>query len=144
MSRDDNRPLPARANIKGFRGTPRYASINVHREQDLGRRDDIWSILYILIEFILGDVPWGHKKEKESIGKVKEYYCNEKLLRGLPSPAMAVLQPMLMHIFSLQFEDAPDYDFLAALFIEQLKLMRVDDDLPYDWEEGFHTTQDSR
>ena len=41
--------LPPRARINGFRGTPRYASVNVHREMDLSCRDDLWSLLYILV-----------------------------------------------------------------------------------------------
>ncbi len=51
--------IPSRGHVRGFRGTPRYASVHVHREQDLARRDDLWSLLYILIEFCVGDLPWG-------------------------------------------------------------------------------------
>ena len=41
--------LPARSGVRGFRGTPRYASLNVHNNLDLGRRDDLWSLLFILV-----------------------------------------------------------------------------------------------
>ncbi len=36
----------------GFRGTLRYASVNVHRAKDMGRFDDLWSIFYILLEHV--------------------------------------------------------------------------------------------
>ena len=59
-----NAVIPPRVEIGGFRGTPRYASIFVHREEDLSRRDDLWSLLYILVEFVTGDLPWGSKRDK--------------------------------------------------------------------------------
>lgn len=48
----------------GFRGTPRYASINSHKAKDLGRRDDLWSLFYIMVEFVLGTLPWKRIKDK--------------------------------------------------------------------------------
>ena len=32
----------------------RYASIHSHQSRDLGRRDDLWSLLYLMIEFVVG------------------------------------------------------------------------------------------
>ncbi len=34
----------------GFRGTTRYASVNMHAFKDMGRLDDLWSLFYILLE----------------------------------------------------------------------------------------------
>jgi len=35
-----------------FRGTSRYASLAAHNCQDLGRVDDLWSLFYVMLEFI--------------------------------------------------------------------------------------------
>jgi len=35
-----------------FRGSSAYASVNAHEERDLSRRDDLWSLLYVLVEFL--------------------------------------------------------------------------------------------
>ena len=40
-----------------FRGTCRYASIHSHQHQELGRRDDLWSLLYMLLELHGGELP---------------------------------------------------------------------------------------
>ena len=37
-----------------FRGSTTYASVNAHRELDLGRRDDLWSWLYCIVELLDG------------------------------------------------------------------------------------------
>lgn len=54
-----------------FRGTLRYCSPNVHDKQEQGRRDDLWGLLYVLIEFHCG-LPWQkitdkHKVEMEAL-----------------------------------------------------------------------------
>jgi hypothetical protein len=34
--------------------------------QELGRRDDLWSLLYVLVEFLEGDLPWRSQTNKVS------------------------------------------------------------------------------
>ena len=41
-----------------FRGSSKYASIPALKEEDQGRRDDLWSLLYVLVEFLVGELPW--------------------------------------------------------------------------------------
>ena len=48
----------------GFRGTIRYASLNAHYGRDLSRVDDLWSLLYILVEFATGTLPWNLAKDR--------------------------------------------------------------------------------
>ncbi|MGH0160972.1 UNVERIFIED_CONTAM: hypothetical protein FKN15_057772 [Acipenser sinensis] len=51
-------------NVAGFRGTVRYASVNAHKNKEMGRHDDLWSLFYMLVEFAVGQLPWRKIKDK--------------------------------------------------------------------------------
>ncbi|KAI5102828.1 tau-tubulin kinase 1 isoform X1 [Silurus meridionalis] len=50
--------------VAGFRGTVRYASVNAHKNKEMGRHDDLWSLFYMLVEFTVGQLPWRKIKDK--------------------------------------------------------------------------------
>lgn len=114
----------------GFRGTVRYASINAHRNREMGRHDDLWSLFYMLVEFVNGQLPWRKIKDKEQVGMMKEKYDHRLLLKHLPSD----LKQFLEHIQALNYADKPDYVMLASLFERCMKRRGVKDTDPYDWE----------
>lgn len=114
----------------GFRGTARYASINSHMSRDLGRRDDLWSVLYILIEFAKGFLPWRKLKEKDEIRDVKINMNTPELCDELPKEFLQFMD----HLQALDYADRPDYDYLIQLLQHRLKLMGCDEQTPFDWE----------
>lgn len=115
--------------IAGFRGTARYASINSHLSKELSRRDDLWSVLYVLIEFLTGQLPWRKLKDKEEIGLLKIHFNSAELVRDLPPPYLTFMQ----HLQSLDYLDRPDYAFLIRL-LDQLG-GGIAEHTPYDWEQ---------
>ncbi|XP_071450606.1 tau-tubulin kinase homolog Asator isoform X2 [Hetaerina americana] len=114
----------------GFRGTVRYASINAHKNKEMGRHDDLWSLFYMLAEFVNGQLPWRKIKDKEQVGLMKEKYDHRLLLKHLPSD----LKQFLEHIQSLEYADKPDYAMLTGLFERCMKRRGVKESDPYDWE----------
>ncbi|EDV20287.1 uncharacterized protein TRIADDRAFT_32197 [Trichoplax adhaerens] len=119
----------ARSNA-GFRGTARYASINAHHSKELSRRDDLWSMFYMIVEFRLGTLPWKKIKNKEEIVTVKENCDPNDFFRFLPRE----FEQIYNHIKSLQYEDEPDYDLLISLIDQSIKRKNVDLNAPFDWE----------
>nr|XP_014352849.1 PREDICTED: tau-tubulin kinase 2 isoform X1 [Latimeria chalumnae] len=122
---------PARP-VTGFRGTVRYASINAHRNREMGRHDDLWSLFYMLVEFTAGQLPWRKIKDKEQVGSIKERYDHRLMLKHLP-PDFSVF---LDHICSLDYFTKPDYQLLMSVFDNNVKKHGVVESDPFDWEKS--------
>ncbi|XP_024086073.1 tau-tubulin kinase homolog Asator isoform X13 [Cimex lectularius] len=124
---------PPRA-AAGFRGTVRYASINAHKNKEMGRHDDLWSLFYMLAEFVNGQLPWRKMKDKEQVGIMKEKFDHTLLLKHLPSD----LRLFLEHIQGLEYKDKPDYAMLCGLFERCMKRRGIKETDPFDWEKPQH------
>ncbi|XP_009291538.1 tau-tubulin kinase 2 isoform X2 [Danio rerio] len=116
--------------VAGFRGTVRYASINAHKNKEMGRHDDLWSLFYMLVEFLVGQLPWRKIKDKEQVGKLKETYDHRLMLKHLP-PQFTVF---LDHISNLDYFTKPDYQLLRTVFENSMRTYNVVENDPYDWE----------
>ena len=103
---DDGTIIPPRYGV-GFRGTSRYASLNSHDGYDLSRRDDLWSLFYVLVEMVAPPLPWHHQPSREEVSSIKRK-TSSRLVVGLP----VEFQDIMDYLTSLRFEDDPDYEFL--------------------------------
>ncbi|XP_034017893.1 tau-tubulin kinase 2b [Thalassophryne amazonica] len=118
--------------VAGFRGTVRYASINAHKNKEMSRHDDLWSLFYMLVEFTVGQLPWRKIKDKEQVGNLKETYDHRLMLKHLPSEFSIFLD----HILTLDYYTKPDYQLLTLVFENAMKSHAVLENDPYDWEKG--------
>ncbi|XP_078089746.1 tau-tubulin kinase 2-like isoform X2 [Mustelus asterias] len=116
--------------VAGFRGTVRYASINAHKNREMGRHDDLWSLFYMLVEFIVGQLPWRKIKDKEQVGLIKEKYDHRLMLKHLPQEFALFLE----HVLCLDYFTKPDYQLLMSVFDSSIKVHGVVDSDPFDWE----------
>ncbi|NXX22331.1 TTBK2 kinase, partial [Podargus strigoides] len=118
--------------VAGFRGTVRYASINAHRNREMGRHDDLWSLFYMLVEFVVGQLPWRKIKDKEQVGSIKERYEHRLMLKHLPQEFNIFLD----HISNLDYFTKPDYQLLMSVFDNSMKTFGVIETDPFDWEKS--------
>ncbi|XP_052001770.1 tau-tubulin kinase 2 isoform X2 [Xyrauchen texanus] len=116
--------------VAGFRGTVRYASVNAHKNKEMGRHDDLWSLYYMLVEFLVGQLPWRKIKDKEQVGKLKETYDHRLMLKQLPPDFNVFLD----HISNLDYFTKPDYQLLRTVFENSMRTYNVVENDPYDWE----------
>ena len=100
---------------RSLTGTARYASINAHAGIEQGRRDDLESVLYVLIYLMRGNLPWQGivtktKNEKyHKIMEVKMAVPLDRLCTGCPRD----LEQMITYVRGLKFDEKPDYDRLV-------------------------------
>ncbi|CAH8549197.1 unnamed protein product [Schistosoma turkestanicum] len=119
--------------IVGFRGTVRYASINAHAHQELARRDDLWSLVYMFIEFVCGRLPWKRIRDKELVGQMKIALNHKELAikSGLP---MNIVSVWITHLEQLEYKTMPNYELLITCLDEWLIQHHIDESNLYDWE----------
>ncbi|CAD8055776.1 unnamed protein product [Paramecium primaurelia] len=113
---DKGRHIPFK-DKKSFIGTTRYASIAAHKGFEISRKDDLESMMYVIIYLILGKLPWqnlqniGDKDRTVAVGEVKMSTSIDTLCKELPIQ----FADYLKYLKILKFEDQPDYDMLKTL-----------------------------
>jgi casein kinase 1 len=95
--------IPFKIN-KNIIGTPNFISLNVHDRKEPSRRDDIISIIYILIYLFLPR--WVNKNVKE----FEIVYYKKELMNNSIVPIE--LKYILDYLYKLNFEERPDYDLI--------------------------------
>jgi serine/threonine protein kinase len=113
----------------GLVGTPLFASINSHLGLELGRRDDLESLAYILFYFLWGSLPWRGMRAKDML-KSKQNITASNLFQELPPEFRAFLE----HSRALPFHLKPDYDHFIALFENLLSREVSESDTTFDWD----------
>ena len=102
----------------------------------MGRHDDLWSLFYMMVEFVIGQLPWRKIKDKEQVGTMKEKYDHMLLLKNMPSEFRLFLE----HVQSLEYYDKPDYTLLQNLFEQCMRRKGIKDSDPYNWEKPQNDT----
>eukprot|EP00826_Nyctotherus_ovalis_P055755 TRINITY_DN7439_c0_g1_i10.p1 TRINITY_DN7439_c0_g1~~TRINITY_DN7439_c0_g1_i10.p1 ORF type:complete len:225 (+),score=50.62 TRINITY_DN7439_c0_g1_i10:371-1045(+) len=110
---------------RNMTGTVRYASVNTHLGAEQSRRDDIESLLYVLVYFAKGTLPWQDIKAVEKklkytrVMEVKMTVPPEVLCKGMPSKLLVLpieeFVTLFYYIKSLRFEALPDYEHIRDL-----------------------------
>src|SRR5215472_10978257 len=100
----------------GVIGTANFASINSHLGLELGRRDDLESLIYILIYFLRGRLPW--QGLRQAILESKRTFTTHAMFQGLPEEFRNALE----YCCRLAFDDKLDYDYLRRSFNPLLSL----------------------
>uniref|UniRef100_A0A1I7RQ63 non-specific serine/threonine protein kinase n=1 Tax=Bursaphelenchus xylophilus TaxID=6326 RepID=A0A1I7RQ63_BURXY len=111
-----------------LRGTARYCSPQVHSRQEQGRRDDVWALVYVMVE-LADKLPWTGKKEPET-AKMKQEITDEKLLEHCPSEWLDIFT----HIRNLTYEDRPNYRLIYDKLLATMTRLKTTFTDLYDWE----------
>ena len=116
-------------NDPGFIGTCSFASVHAHEGKELGRRDDILSWIYTLVEMVDRRLPWPGSRDREKTYRTKQTIQAITLCRSLPRQFVQIY----MKTQSLDFADKPDYQFYYKLLDKAIAEMGGPNKL-FDWE----------
>lgn len=124
-------------------GTARYASLNTHKGFEQSRRDDLESLVYVLIYLVNGTLPWilEHRPDlkenlpnitKEMRAKIlpqlKENLPFKDIVQGLPIE----IEDTLKYARTLEFKQRPDYSFIKKM-LDAVLFRAQYSDFIFDW-----------
>ncbi|KAF8498962.1 kinase-like domain-containing protein [Russula emetica] len=98
-------------------GTICYSSINCHLGLTPSRRDDLESLIYVIVYLVKGCLPWQGitvqpgQIHQDKVLKVKQATIVKALCKGLPQPFIEFSK----YIRCLGFQDKPDYNLLCSI-----------------------------
>ncbi|KAK7691058.1 hypothetical protein QCA50_006161 [Cerrena zonata] len=111
--------------IPALRGTPLYASLNMHYHRMPSRRDDMESLAHSILRLLRGSLPWADVRCDSEL-PIKAIWSGPALCGDYPS----VFGEFLEYTRGMQFEEMPDYKRWRARF---RSLVSVEDEpLLYD------------
>ena len=104
-------------------GTARYASRNALTGNQLSRRDDIESFMYMILYFLSKKLPWQGTRAKSITARYKKIYLAKKnfnykeFCKNYPKEITTFVE----YILFLGFKDKPNYEYMRKLFGKILK-----------------------
>jgi serine/threonine protein kinase len=119
-----------------FQGNCYWTSTNILRGMTASRRDDLESLLYVLLYFSKGTLPW--------YSSLDHSHCSPSTIlerRGTLSitqmcvDAMPVLITALAYVKTLDYTAEPKYEYLQALFRDYASANGIIYDDRFDWEQ---------
>jgi casein kinase I family protein HRR25 len=91
-------------------GTPNFVSVNVHNLNQPSRRDDVESMVYVLLYLYFGGLDWIDFYDLDEIKTKKiELLENNKVPKRI--------RDILFYIRGLSYEENPDYEFILKLLL---------------------------
>uniref|UniRef100_A0A915LE04 non-specific serine/threonine protein kinase n=1 Tax=Romanomermis culicivorax TaxID=13658 RepID=A0A915LE04_ROMCU len=117
-----------------FRGSIRYCSVDAWERNDLGRKDDVESLFYMLYESWAGTLPWA-KLSKNS--PTEENVSLRKSILAQPVAAPRDFERFGKHIKELSFDSKPNYDQLKSILIDIGAANNLKPSDLWDWENSY-------
>ena len=141
---------------KGLIGTAKFMSLNTNLGYEASRRDDLESLIVILIYFRSGGkLPWDLPYPKlahfdsQSTKAIEIQMANDALIRKWKKSCLEVKQSIstdelcrnvlpqfkecLDHIRSLKFEETPNYKMIRTVFKKLLEDIEGSSNFEFDW-----------
>ncbi len=90
-----------------------FASLNAHNNIDLSRRDDLWSLYFVILDFLDEKLEWRENREytMDAVKCIKTRCLdNPEQHLWIKTKNIPEVKEIFYHIKSLQYGDKPDYN----------------------------------
>jgi serine/threonine protein kinase len=123
--------IGARVDDRGFTGTLKYASTDAHRGRKVGRRDDLISWFYSVVELWAGGLPWSRVSDANRILAMKFDIDMMDVIKDMPRGMRSVWR-LLSKLSNTQ---DPGYRLMMAFIEQAITESGVSWTDKYEWEE---------
>ena len=120
-----------KANNLGFIGTLTYASLSAHNKEDLGKKDDLWSFFFMMLDLMDENLPWRNieNQNEEEIKECKKKCLDDpdKYLFLSSTKNIKEINNIFEYIKNLKFETEPDYNFIKnqLLILKNKEIQKI-------------------
>ena len=103
-----------------------FCSIWAELKTEQSRRDDLFSLFYIMIYLFTGSLPWigikskSKKEKREKIRNLKLCLSNFELCQNVNNIISNEVELFAFYLNGLSFEDEPNYYYLEQLLKEMI------------------------
>ena len=131
-------------------GTARFMSVNAHSHKEQSRRDDMYSIGYIIVYMLKGRLPWQGINERNKkmrynrIHQLKDVTTNQELVDGIgckkcihrevDCPGKQWVLNYFNYLDTLKFASEINYNFLLDGLITCMEEHGYSYDYEWDWD----------
>lgn len=95
-------------------GTPLFVSLFVHKKGQPSRRDDLESILYIIL-YLINKLQWINLLEKSDLTNDEIIKMKENIIFSTNMPLNII--NLIIYCRNLNFDECPDYEFIKNQLI---------------------------
>ena len=104
--------VKARENNNSLIGTPAFVSLNVQMGYEPSRRDDIESVVFVMMQLYYGALPWTLKQNSAAVKHNSDTMKDMKTIGALKEMKLhTCFFDLLENVRLLQYEDEPFYEF---------------------------------
>ena len=128
---EENIILENKDKNQGFVGTLTYASLSAHNNEELGKKDDLWSFFFMILDLMEENLPWRFidSQRIEEIKKCKKKCIDEpnKYLFLNSTKNNKEIYNIFEYLKNLKSETEPDYNYIMnqLLIIKNKEIQKI-------------------
>ncbi|XGW03037.1 hypothetical protein V3C99_014778 [Haemonchus contortus] len=117
-------------------GTYPFSPLASSTMRDQAPKDDLEGWFYMIMEILIGCLPWYNSKNTPDHGLTREWkqYARGAFKREMLSTLPREFTPVFNKITTTRFEERPRYQFIRKMVYASVARQGINLKVPYDWQ----------